>query len=233
MGTQTLVPTHIWFQRRDNDGMEWETVKSIVYNEEALREKLHYEFFDLVVRNGYTYQYSAVPIVEAPFIVGNRISLNEITIDFEGIWLTDSSTNYQLLAEIDFGDETHNTRSSVKVPLNSQYPSILTNKQDYKSGTITAMYITSTTLASGIINVKNEKEGRTQFLKWLKNGKPKLLRDVTGEKIMFGVVGTPRESYEKSRNGLGVVAFDFVEIGDSDDYDTLLDNSIIKVDDLV
>ena len=145
MGTQTLVPTHIWFQRRDNDGMEWETVKSIIYNEVALQEKLHYEFFDLIVRNGYTYQYSAVPIVEAPFIVGNRISLNEITIDFEGLWLTDSDNNYQLLAEVDFSDVTHNIGNSIKVPLNSQYPSILTKKQNYKTGSISAMYITNTT----------------------------------------------------------------------------------------
>ena len=89
----------IRFQRRRWDELEWQDVAEIEYKP---NEKLLYEAIDKYIANDFIYQYSIVPMTST--IMGNRIISDEITAKFEGIFISDKDSNYELLYDIELSD---------------------------------------------------------------------------------------------------------------------------------
>mgnify|MGYP000889803743 CR=1 FL=1 len=211
------------FQRRLTDEVEWQDVGEIEYNPD---EKLLYEVIDKNIQNDFEYQYSILPITAT--VLGNRVVSDEIVSEFEGIFLSDKDNNYRLFYNIEPDSMQHNISTAILETLNSQYPIIVDGNLDYRSGGIKALFVSTETASrnDGKVTIRAEKVGRDRLMKFLKNRKPKVLRQPNGETLLVRIVGKPQEEYLSNITGIAYVNFQFVEIG-SMDSETLKTNDIL------
>ena len=189
-------------------------------------ERLLYEIIDKNIQNDFEYQYSLLPM--AGDVLGNRVISDEITADFEGIFLSDKNNNYKLMYNIETNAIQHNVANAILEPLNSQYPIIIDGNLDYRSGGVKALFVSTDTANrhDGKVSIKAEKLGRERLMKFLKNRKPKVLRQSNGETMLIRIVDKPQEEHMNNVNGIAYVSFSFVEIG-SMDSETLKANDIL------
>ena len=85
----------IKFQKRRWDELEWTDVGEVKYNEDG---KVIYELLDKFVANQQVYQYSLLPVTSS--VLGSRVLSEDITVDFEGVFLSDKDNNYRLLYDL-------------------------------------------------------------------------------------------------------------------------------------
>ena len=216
----------IKIQKREIDDFSWSDVAELTYNP---NEKLLYEQFDPVVANNFIYQYSLLPM--AAEVVGNRVLSNNVEVDFEGVFLSDQTNNYQLLYDATVNDITHIVPNTKFEPLNAQYPIISYSSLDYAEWGINATFISATTKnnSNGIVNIRAEQKGRKEVLAFLKNKKPKIYRDMHGNLKLVTVVDNPTEKLNSSINGLGELGIKLVEI-DATDSETLKQYNLLVGD---
>ena len=211
------------FQRRLTDEVEWQDVGEIEYKPD---DQLLYEVIDKNIQNDFEYQYSILPITAT--VLGNRVVSDEIVSEFEGIFLSDKNNNYRLLYNIETDSMQHNISTAILEPLNSQYPIVIDGNLDYRSGGIKALFVSTETANrnDGKVTIRAEKLGRDRLMKFLKNRKPKVLRQPNGETMLVRVVDKPQEEYMNNITGIASVSFKFVEIGGMDS-ETLKANDIL------
>ena len=204
----------IKFQKRRWDELEWTDVGEVKYNEDG---KVIYELLDKFVANQQVYQYSLLPVTSS--VLGNRVLSEEITVDFEGVFLSDKDNNYRLLYDLQFGDINHNTPSSVFETLNSKYPIVVYSNLDYTDFDVEATFISVSTINGQTerqVDTRMEKTERDNLLRWVKNHKPKIYRDVNGELKLVTVTDNPQEKPMSGVNGIAKISLKMVEIGSVD-----------------
>lgn len=211
------------FQRRLTDEVEWQDVGEIEYKP---HDQLLYEVIDKNIQNDFEYQYSILPITAT--VLGNRVVSDGIVSEFEGIFLSDKNNNYRLLYNIKTDSMQHNISTAILEPLNSQYPIVIDGNLDYRSGGIKALFVSTETANrnDGKVTIRAEKLGRDRLMKFLKNRKPKVLRQPNGEIMLVRIVDKPQEEYINNVTGIASVSFKFVEIGGMDS-ETLKANDIL------
>lgn len=203
----------IRFQKRKWDALEWQDVAEIEYNP---NDKLLYEAIDKYIANDFIYQYSIIPMTST--ILGNRIISDEITAKFEGVFISDKDSNYELLYDVDLSDIESNIANAIFEPLNAKYPIVVHSNLDYETFDITSTFLsTETANTSGSeINIRMERLGKDRLLQFMKNGKPKVYRDHHGRLKLVSVVGKPREIPHNNVGGIAKLSFSLVEIGNMD-----------------
>ena len=204
----------IKLQKRRWDELEWTDVGDVKYNEDG---KVIYELLDKFVANQQVYQYSLLPVTSS--VLGNRVLSEEITVDFEGVFLSDKDNNYRLLYDLQFGDINHNTPSSVFETLNSKYPIVVYSNLDYTDFDVEATFISVSTINGQTerqVDTRMEKTERDNLLRWVKNHKPKIYRDVNGELKLVTVTDNPQEKPMSGVNGIAKISLKMVEIGSVD-----------------
>ena len=204
----------IKFQKRRWDELEWTDVGDVKYNEDG---KVIYELLDKFVANQQVYQYSLLPVTSS--VLGSRVLSEEITVDFEGVFLSDKDNNYRLLYDLQFGDINHNTPSSVFETLNSKYPIVVYSNLDYTDFDVEATFISVSTINGQTerqVDTRMEKTERDNLLRWVKNHKPKIYRDVNGELKLVTVTDNPQEKPMSGVNGIAKISLKMVEIGSVD-----------------
>lgn len=211
------------FQRRLTDEVEWQDVGEIEYKP---NEQLLYEVIDKNIQNDFEYQYSILPITST--VLGNRVVSDEIIADFEGIFLSDKNNNYKLFYNIETDSVQHNISIASLKPLNSRYPIIIDGNLDYKSSGIKALFISAETADrnDGKVTIRAEKLGRDRLMKFLKNRKPKVLRQPNGDTMLIRIIDNPQEEYVNNITGIAYVSFKFEEVGGMDS-ETLKANDIL------
>lgn len=211
------------FQRRLTDEVVWQDVGEIEYKPD---DQVLYEVIDKNIQNDFEYQYSILPITAT--VLGNRVVSNEIVSEFEGIFLSDKNNNYRLFYNIETDSMQHNISTATLEPLNSQYPIVIDGNLDYRSGGIKALFVSTETANrnDGKVTIRAEKLGRDRLMKFLKNRKPKILRQPNGETMLVRIVDKPQEEYMNNITGIASVSFRFVEIGGMDS-ETLKSNDIL------
>lgn len=213
----------IRIQKRETDELQWSDVAELEYKS---GEQTLYEAIDKYIINDFIYQYSIIPLTAT--VLGNRVTSSEITADFEGIFISDKDNNYRLIYNADFGEISHNTPNSISEPLGGQFPIVTYSNLDYRSGDISALFLsTSTVNGDGSkVDIRMEKLGRQQLLKFMKNRKPKVLRSQNGESMLISMVGNPTEGHSNDINGIATLSFSYVEIGKLDS-ETLKENGML------
>ena len=213
----------IRFQKRQWDELEWQDVAEIDY---IPNEKLLYEAIDKYVANDFVYQYSIIPMTST--ILGNRIVSDEIIAKFEGVFVSDKDSNYELLYDVELSDIENNVANAVFEPKNARYPIVVHGNLDYASFDVTATFISAETMKdnSGRANIRMERLGKDRLLKFMKNGKPKIYRDHHGNLKLVSVVGNPKETPYNNVGGIAKLSFSLVEIGDMDS-ETLKANNLL------
>lgn len=214
----------IRFQKRKWDELEWRDVAEIEYKSD---ERTFYEAIDKYVANDFVYQYSIVPMTAT--ILGNRVVSGEITANFDGVYISDKDSNYELFYDFEISDIKNNTSNALFEPRSAKYPIIVHSNLDYDSFDVTATFISTETFNNkdGSVNIRMERLGKDKLLAFMKNGKPKIYRDYHGNLKLVSVVGSPTESPNNKVGGISKLSFSLVEIGDMDN-ETLIANNLLE-----
>jgi len=202
----------IRFQKRLFDELEWSTVAEVEY---VQGDHLLYEAIDKYVQNDFTYEYCMLPITAST--PGDRVVSSEITVDFDGIFLSDSNYNYKLLYDLEPGAIQHNVSSALMQPLNSQYPIVQYGTSDFRSFDIRSTIVSDATLSqnNGKANIKQEKLTRQQLLSFLKNRKPKIFRCDNGDLMVVNVTDAPKEEPLEGVTGIAKLSFSLTEVANT------------------
>ncbi|MGJ0846653.1 hypothetical protein ACR77J_08190 [Tissierella praeacuta] len=214
----------IKFQKRKWDELDWQDIGELEYNP---KHQLLYEVIDKYVANDFVYQYSIVPI--ASTIIGNRITSEEVKVEFDSVFISDKDSNYQLLYDIELSDIQYNNPSAIFEPRNTQFPIVVYSNLDYATFDITATFISTETTKTGgnNVDIRMERLGKDKLLKFMKNGKPKVYRDIHGNLKLVTVVGSPKEIPYNNIGGISKLSFSLVEIGNMDS-ETLKSNNMLQ-----
>ena len=134
--------------------------------------------------------------------------------------VVDNETSYDLLYNFQLGDITSNIDANTITTLGGQYPFTIYGASKYKTGSASCLLVTEES-ATGSIDVGAEKVLRNNIDKFLSNKKPKILKCDDGTYLLISIsdnyVLTPNENLLGSYS----LSFNYTEIGDANDVDTL------------
>jgi hypothetical protein len=214
---------HIQIQRRLASDLLWEVLATIDYISGTSEL---FNLTDIFIQNNAIYQYAMVPVSNG--ILGNQVldPNIDITIDFDSTFLTDSTYNYQFLHDGKFDSITSNTATAILEPLDSQYPIVITNSLNYRSGRFSATLV-STYSINGTVNINQEYQLRQIILAFLNNKQPKLIRSLFGDNLLIMITDKPQITFLDGNIGIASVSFGFTEIGDGTDLTTLTLNGLV------
>lgn len=208
----------VLFQRRAVGDYTWQNVASFDFS----TLQTIYEYLDRYVANDQPYEYCLVPLTNT--IIGNR-TVMQLTPKFDGIFLTSKDFNLNLILNMTLSDIEHNHPNYLYEPLGGNFPIVNYSTLNYKKSSVKAFVLSDNSLDFSELSAHTEKVYRDSILNFLKNNKPKLMRLSNGDMILIAIVNNPKFSPENNLSGrVGSVSFDFVEIGDATNQNTLSNN---------
>jgi hypothetical protein len=206
-------------QKRRYDSLTW-TPSAILPYTMSVGD---YSVLDTYIANDEDYVYSLVPM--AANITGTRIVSDVVRTNFSGVFLSDKFSNFELAYDVEYVDIEHNVVSSTFEPLDSKYPIIVYSNSDYSTFSVTATSVAENS-AYGQVDIQSEKRKRNALVEFLKNKKPKVYRDGKGD-LKLVTVGRTSEQSLQGANGVSKVSFDVIEIGDIEDFETLVSYGLL------
>lgn len=206
----------IRIKRRKVGEFDWVTLKVVPINTAA---DLSFVGEDLYAEYDTDYEYAWVPVLNG--IEGNYVTA-EITSKFNGVFIADADTIYKFYAGVTYGSAQSVQQVGMFTPLNQKYPIYVANSQtDFMTGSISGQ-IMGRYEDTHEFNRKEMVQERDALLKFLKNKKPKIIKDDNGNQWLVFITGTPSVSFDaRWGNGMMNVSFDWGEVGDSNDTQDL------------
>lgn len=224
VGADGFKVTHIQLYRSVHGSEKWELQAQFEYKEDYNV----YDYVDRYVQNGTTYRYAIVPVANE--VLGDMLMSDTVDVSYEGIFLTDRKENRRLEYDIDLGDISYNGSGSTNEPLNGQYPVIVFGNTNYRSGSLSTLPLSQSTInmAGSGIDKLQEQVNRNKWIDFINNRKAKVLRMDSGV-LMLIVTQNPKVSHKQSDQlrDLASISFDYVEIGDLT-FNNLLNNDLIS-----
>lgn len=205
-------------KRRKNNEHEWFTMYDIPIE---TNDDFEFELFDRYAQGSQDYYYAMIPVIE--HVEGN-INKNTIRSEFNYYFILDKDISYPIIFNTSLNLELNKNIGIINT-LGKKYPYVISNgKSQYKTGTL------QFSLANMIgceIDVENGYNYRTQFENWLTNGKPKILKDWTGQIFMMEI--TNSIPIDCSFYQLPSYQVQFTEIGNPLDETDMYNNNFIDV----
>jgi hypothetical protein len=204
---------YIRFKKRRKSTLEWMNVADINYN----RLEQLYSYVDRFVQSTEEYEYAIVPLTSN--IEGEESTI-EVYCEYDGLWLVDRSQGVKFFYNLEYSEIENVTKVGLFEPLQSKYPYTQTNATDYHSGSVSATIISDSTLSGDTngrqINIRQERLLRESIFAFLKNRKPKILKDGNGRYYLVMILGSPRElPNEDVAGAIANIEFEWIEIGDA------------------
>ena len=216
----------IRIKRRKKGDFNWITVQEIPINDRTDLNSIRRDYF---VPSYEEFEYALVPILNG---VEGKYILGSIETEFNGVFISDINQTYKLNAQV-----SYNSRSSMQsvgqiTPLGRRYPVVIKNGEaNYEMGSVSGMLLGKNYDSTHKINRKEIKEEIDEFVKFLKNGKPKMLKDWNGNIWLLCITGNPSISYNNNYGmGIASVSFEWTEQGKYDNEDDLYDNGFIEIE---
>jgi hypothetical protein len=205
---------YILFRKRRVDELVWHNIAMMPYDPQ---EKL-YSVLDRLVQATEIYEYECVPLTAQ--VSGKPISAT-IEVDFDGTWITGENDQYQLLYNFSQGEIENVTETTVVQPM-TQYPVVMSSPVDYIQSSVQSLVLSDSTVVTGKIDKRQERLLREKLFKFLKDKKPKIIRDSAGRFYLVSIIGNPREIPNNDLQGsIAEVSFQFIQIGDPYNNTTL------------
>jgi len=227
VGANGFKVTHIQMYRSVEGSDKWDLTAQFEYEEEYNV----YNYVDRYAQSGTTYRYAIVPVANE--VLGDMLMSDTVDAYYEGIYLTDRKENRRLEFDIELGEVAYNSASSTNDPLNGQYPIIVFGNTNYRSGTLSTLPLSRSTvnMAGAGVDKMEEQINRNKWIEFINNRKAKVLRMDNGVLILI-VTQKPRISHKESGlRDLASIGFDYVEIGDLT-FDMMMRNDLIAPADL-
>lgn len=216
----------IRIKRRKKGDFNWITVQEIPINNRTDLNSIRRDYF---VPSYEEFEYALVPIlngVEGKYIIGS------IETEFNGVFISDLNKTYKLNAQVSYSGRTSMQSVGQITPLGRRYPVIIKNgKANYEMGSVSGMLLGKNYETTHEINRKEIVEEINEFVDFLKNGKPKIIRDWNSNIFMVMVTSNPSVTYNNNYGmGIASVSFEWTEQGKYDNEDDLHDNGFIEIE---
>lgn len=202
------------FKKRRKGELQWLLIDELPYD----RNIVAYEVLDRLARSNIDYEYAIVPVVGN--IEGEPIT-NSIIANFEGLWISDAYESYNIFCEVEYGTIKHNVNISTIELLDSKYPIVIRGENDYSSGNISGRLLSKESWDEHKMNYSAELDLRERMIRFLNNGKPKIIKNDKGRYYLVNTSNVEEKPY-KYDNASITISFDWVEIGNSEDLETLV-----------
>lgn len=174
-------------KRRKNDEHKWFTMFDIPIK---TNEDFEFELEDRYAQGNQDYYYAMIPVIEQ---VEGNINKNSIRSEFNNYFILDKDISYPIIFNTSLNVELNKSISVINT-LGKKYPFVISNGlSQYKTGSL------SFSLAQIIdceIDEYNGYNYRNQFEQWITNGKPKILKDWTGQIFMIDITSSIPIGYE-------------------------------------
>lgn len=213
----------IKIKRRRADELDWITIYS---QDVKVESDLHFTFRDYFVPSGYNFEWAIVPCLNGD--ESNYFTATATTY-YRALFVSDNTKTMKLIGGVAYEGNTITQQIGMLQPYQSVYPVIISNP-----------YVKYESLGvSGILLYYKDKEAimdrnkmaelREEWINFLCNGNPKVVKDANGKIILGKVTTTPTFSYASNwGNGLMSIAFAITEQGKYNNQNDLIRNRIIK-----
>ena len=214
----------IKIKRRKQGDFDWLTLDTIPIGKV---EDLSFIFNDLLNQDNVTYEYALVPVfgeIEGQYLI------NSIVSKFNGVFIGNAETIYKFLYEVKYSSNQRNQQVGVFQVLGQQYPIVVANGAlSYESGNVTATILNDDFEKTGIIDRAEIVKQKDALKNFLTDKKPKILKDWNGN-IWLCIVNSNIDVSYKEGTGMGipVISFDWTEIGESNNQQSLYNNGILS-----
>jgi len=140
---------------------------------------------------------------------------------------------YRLIANVQFGQMNLTVNAGVQDTLGGMYPFYIKNSiAEYYKSSISGLVIENFDRCENQLLYENRRlleTRRKEFLSFLGNGLPKVLRTWNGDVLVISVLEGIGYAPNNDLSGtLGSVSFEYVEVASADDYETLADLGITE-----
>lgn len=215
--------TSVRIKRRVKGTFDWITIKEVPISK---LEDLSFVITDNLATYDTEYEYAFVPLVGEN--EGNYI-INSIMSKFQGVFICDAETVFKFSAGVEYSNNQANQEIGVFQPYNRQYPIIVSNSVlNYKSGSIGGWILPDNFDQNRAIDRKAITKEKEVLLTFLMNKKPKMIKDMNGNKWLVFFTGNPSLSYDNNYGqGMVKVNAEWTEIGDSESKDDLYEAGMI------
>lgn len=205
-------------KRRKNDEHQWFTVFDLPIE---TNDDFEFELIDRYAQGSQDYYYAMIPVIE--HVEGN-INKNSITSKFNNYFILDKDISYPIIFNTNLNIELNKNIGIVNT-LGRKYPFIISNGlSQYKTGTFK---FSLAPIAGCEINIDDGYNYRTQFEEWITNGKPKILKDWTGQIYMMDITSSIPIDY--TYYNLPSYQIQFTEIGNPLSEIDMYNNNFIDV----
>lgn len=214
----------IKIKRRKQGDFDWLTLATIPVNKV---EDLSFIFNDLLNQDNVTYEYALVPIIGE---IEGQYLINSIMSQFNGVFIGNAETIYKFLYEVKYSSNQRNQQVGVFQVLGQQYPIVVANGAlSYESGNVTATILNDDFEKTGIIDRAEIVRQKDALKNFLTDKNPKILKDWNGN-IWLCIVNSNIDVSYKEGTGMGipVISFDWTEIGESNNQQSLYNNGILS-----
>lgn len=214
----------IKIKRRKQGDFDWLTLDTIPISKV---EDLSFIFNDLLNQDNVTYEYALVPVFGE---IEGKYLINSIASKFNGVFIGNAETIYKFLYEVKYSSNQRNQQVGVFQVLGQQYPIVVANGAlSYESGNVTATILNDDFEKTGIIDRAEIVKQKDALKNFLTDKKPKILKDWNGN-IWLCIVNSNIDVSYKEGTGMGipVISFDWTEIGESNNQQSLYNNGILS-----
>ena len=190
---------------------------------------LSFTFQDNLAASLQEYEYAFVPVISG--VEGNYVT-NTISTNFSGVFICDLNTIYRFYAGVQYSGVEQVQKIGVFEPFGKQYPVVVSNALlNYQKGSVSGTVLNSDFISTNTIDRLAIVQERKALLEFLTNKKAKILKDWNGQEILLIVVDNPSTTYANNYGmGIADVAFNYVELGDSNTQADLYNSGIISAE---
>lgn len=215
--------TSVRIKRRVKGTFDWFTIKEVPISKP---EDLSFVITDNLASYDTEYEYAFVPLIGKN--EGNYI-INSIMSKFQGVFICDAETIFKFSAGVEYSNNQANQEIGVFQPYNRQYPVIVSNSVlNYKSGSIGGWVLPDNFDQNRVVDRKAITKEKEVLLDFLMNKKPKMIKDMNGNKWLVFFTGNPSLSYDNNYGqGMVKVNAEWIEIGDSESKNDLYEAGMI------
>lgn len=207
------------FKKRKKGSLQWLLIDEVDYD----ASQITYTIYDRLARSNIEYEYCIVPVTGNT--EGNIIS-NSIVALHEGLWIVDKDNSVNIFCEVDYGQINHHTNTNVFELLDNKYPIAITGELDYSSGSSSGRLIAKESWDKHKMDYDAELRLRENVIKFMKNGKPKIMKNNTGRYYLIVAKDVVEKPYDLDDASV-TISFNWVEVGDAEDLATLIASDLM------
>ena len=211
-------------KRRKSGTFNWNTLYEIPIKSAS---DLNFIKDDTFWKSGETYEYAIVPVLNGT--EGDYIT-KSVYSECNGVFLSDTSGIYKFFAQVGYGDVTDTMDIGQYQTIGSKYPTLIINgNTNYQQGTTSGAILGKNYDITRIIDRQSVVELSEEIRAFLKNNKPKILKDWNGNCWLCSINASPNVSFDNSF-GMGKVnvTFSWVEQGKYDNQEDLEINGMVQ-----